>query len=192
VLTTPLCSLSLSRSRSRGCVLAGQAEGYGVELDGWHKAVHGTLDYAELLPKNPPLKDLLDSLDMPKYIFTNADRIHAEVCLDHIGIRDCFVDIIAFDDIVEHVKKETGATGPELMKSVFCKPDARAFEYAMKRANAEAGSTMFLDDSTANIKGAKEVGLQTVLVGSKDLCEGADYAVENFLHLKDAAPSLWQ
>ncbi len=50
---------------------------------------------------------------------------------------------------------------------------------------------MFLDDSAANIKGAKEVGLQTVFVGNSQPCEGADHAIENFLQLKDTAPYLW-
>jgi hypothetical protein len=30
------------------------------------------------------------SIDLPKYILTNADQKHAEMCLDRLGIRDCF------------------------------------------------------------------------------------------------------
>merc|ERR1712118_446865 len=75
---------------------------------------------------------------------------------------------------------------------VFCKPELKAFEYALKRANADAETTMFLDDSVPNIMGAKAAGLQTVLVGKKELCEGADHAIENFVPLKEAAPYLWQ
>ena len=170
------------------------AENYGVDLDGWHKHVHGTLDYAKLLPRNEPLKELLDSLTMPKYIFTNADREHADTCLRQIGIQDCFDGIIAFDCIVDRARELTGnAEGAELMGQVFCKPDRRAFEYALGRIGEEsAGATMFLDDSAANIKGAKDAGLQTVLVGSESPCEGADFAIEVFTGLRDAAPHLWQ
>jgi pyrimidine 5'-nucleotidase len=160
-----------------------------VEAKHWHSHVHGNLDYPELLPKNADLRSLLDSLPMPKYIFTNADTIHAEVCLDQIGIRECFEDIISFDCIMDTIKP-----GPDvnMKEAIFCKPDLRSFEYALKRANAEAETTMFLDDSVANIKGAKAAGLQTVLVGNKQLCPGADHAIEDFLELKEAAPYLWK
>ena len=151
--------------------------------------MHGALNYEALLPKNPPLRELLDSLPMPKYIFTNADREHAKVCLEHIGIKECFEDIISFDCIVEEAKASDDAGNGG---KVFCKPELKAFEYALKRANADAEATMFLDDSVPNIMGAKAAGLQTVLVGKKELCEGADHAIENFVHLKEAAPYLWQ
>ena len=124
------------------------------------------------------------------------------MCLDHIGIKDCFDGIISFDCLVGHAKAEVLSAqqkGSEeevdpsaLAKAVFCKPDLRSFQYALERANAEAETTLFLDDSLANIKGAKEAGLQTVLVGKKELCQGADYAIENFLQLREAAPYLWQ
>jgi len=180
--------------REYGLTVVGlMSEDFGVELDDWHKAVHGTLDYKALLPPNPELRDLLQSLPMPKDIFTNADRIHAGVCLDHIGIKDCFEDIISFDCIVDQARAMAppGASKKDLMAGVFCKPDLRSFEYALKRVGAEAATTMFLDDSVANIKAAKAAGLQTVLVGRKDLCEGADFAIENFLQLREAAPHLW-
>ena len=151
--------------------------------------MHGNLDYPELLPKNPALKDLLDSLPMPKFIFTNADRVHADVCLEQIGIKDCFQDIISFDCIYETVNVKAQV---DWKKDLFCKPDLRSFEYALKRSNAEAETTMFLDDSAANIKGAKDAGLKTVLVGRSEKCEGADHAISNFLELKDAAPYLWK
>ena len=39
--------------RQYGLTVVGlMAENYGVDLDGWHKHVHGTLDYAKLLPRN--------------------------------------------------------------------------------------------------------------------------------------------
>ena len=44
-----------------------------MDCDHWHKEVHGNLDYEKLLPKNPALKDLLDSLAMPKYAHSTHD-----------------------------------------------------------------------------------------------------------------------
>jgi hypothetical protein len=52
--------------------------------------VHAPLDYASLLKPDPELRELLCSIDVPKYIFTNADAKHMDVCLGILGIRDCF------------------------------------------------------------------------------------------------------
>ena len=49
---------------------------------------------------------------------------------------------------------------------VVCKPSATAFELALQQAGAEAGSTVFFDDSTRNIAGAHKLGITTVLVRS--------------------------
>lgn len=40
--------------------------------------------------RDPRLKQILDSIPVRKYVFTNADRRHAERCLQLLGITDCF------------------------------------------------------------------------------------------------------
>ena len=62
--------------------------------------------------------------DFNRYIFTNADRVHANVCLEHIGIKECFEDIISFDCIVDWAKGQGG----DVSKKVFCKPERESFE----------------------------------------------------------------
>ncbi len=52
--------------------------------------MHGSLDYKKLLKPDPELRELLFSIDVPKYILTNADIKHTEICLDILGIADCF------------------------------------------------------------------------------------------------------
>ncbi len=99
-----------------------------MDRDHWHKTVHGNLDYEKLLPKNPALRELLDSLKMPKYIFTNADTVHANVCLEHIGIKDCFDGIISFDCMHDWAKRQGG----DASKKAFAKPERKAFEVGEK------------------------------------------------------------
>lgn len=53
------------------------------------------------LQPDPALRALLDSIPLPKHIFTNADRRHAERCLSLLGIRDCFDSVICFEDVME-------------------------------------------------------------------------------------------
>ena len=67
-----------------------QANGYQIDFDHWHAAVHGTLPYERMLHEDKPLRQLLKSIDLPKYVFTNADSKHAETCLRLLGIADLF------------------------------------------------------------------------------------------------------
>jgi len=71
-------------------VLNLQANGFNIAYDHWHKLVHGSLPYERLLKKDEELRDLLSSIPMPKYVFTNADKKHAETCLRLLGIDDLF------------------------------------------------------------------------------------------------------
>ena len=72
------------------CHLYVQANGYQIDFDDWHAAVHGTLPYEQMLHEDKPLRKLLQSIDLPKYVFTNADCKHAETCLCLLGIADLF------------------------------------------------------------------------------------------------------
>ena len=61
-----------------------------MDYEDWHKHVHGTLPYQELLKADPELRRILESLPQEKWIFTNADIRHTETCLGILGIRDLF------------------------------------------------------------------------------------------------------
>ncbi len=52
--------------------------------------MHGTLPYEELLRRDEPMRSLLQSIPLPKYVFTNADQAHADRCLRLMGIADLF------------------------------------------------------------------------------------------------------
>ena len=67
-----------------------QANGYQIDFDDWHAAVHGTLPYEQMLHEDTAMRQLLQSIDLPKYVFTNADIKHAETCLRLLGIADLF------------------------------------------------------------------------------------------------------
>ena len=67
-----------------------QANGYQIDFDHWHAAVHGTLPYEQMLQEDRPLRQLLQSINLPKYVFTNADQKHAETCLRLLDISDLF------------------------------------------------------------------------------------------------------
>lgn len=67
-----------------------QTNGYAIDFDDWHAEVHGTLPYSRLLKRDDNMRKFLQSIPLPKYIFTNADRKHADTCLAIMGVADLF------------------------------------------------------------------------------------------------------
>ena len=61
---------------SHGTTLAGLVErGTPVDFELWHREVHwGHVPYKELLHPDPGLHKILTAMDLPKYVFTNADK----------------------------------------------------------------------------------------------------------------------
>ena len=52
--------------------------------------MHHRLPYRQLLGRDEALREMLASIALPKFIFTNADRKHAAICLELLGIADLF------------------------------------------------------------------------------------------------------
>ncbi|KAM7262365.1 hypothetical protein ACFE04_021442 [Oxalis oulophora] len=51
---------------------------------------------------------------------------------------------------------------------------------------------LFFEDSIRNVQAGKRVGLRTVLVGTLQRVEGADYALESIYNIREAIPELWE
>lgn len=172
-----------------GTTLAGLvANGHSIDYDEWHKAVHyGLLDYDSLLKPDINLRELLCSMAVPKYVLTNADRVHAQKCLARLGISDCFQGIFDFEWAMAH-----GETRGLLTKEhpVLCKPTHSVYQLALEEMGFQAHEVLFFDDSRRNIQAAHEVGLMTCLVGTDQLAAGADLAIVNMHHLPDTMPEL--
>jgi putative hydrolase of the HAD superfamily len=85
------------------------------------------------------------------FLFSNTNQVH-------------------YDAFIEQFRKDTGL--PEL-NSLFekayyshelglRKPHPDAFRYILKEQGLVAAETLFIDDTSKNIEGAKEAGLQTI------------------------------
>jgi FMN phosphatase YigB (HAD superfamily) len=97
-----------------------------------------------MIQPDPALRDMLDSIPLPKVVFTNADRAHAARCLDLLGIAGCFRRVIAFEDVME------AAAEQGLVRHgcpVVCKPNRQAFDVALALAGGlQPSTTLWLDD----------------------------------------------
>ncbi len=160
-------------------------ESYGTTLRGLqlHHQVNANdyLAYVHDLPledyihPDPQLHQLLSSLSLRKWIFTNADAHHASRVLDILGVSDCFEGIIDVRAI-----------------EFICKPEIEAYHRALTLANEDQPSDcILLDDSVRNLVPAKDLGFTTVLVGSNGTHPAADYTLEKIHQLPNALPDLW-
>ncbi|XVE79562.1 hypothetical protein DITRI_Ditri14bG0068500 [Diplodiscus trichospermus] len=200
--------------KNYGTSMAGlRAVGYNFDYDDYHSFVHGRLPYQNLKP-DPVLRNLLLSLPIRKVVFSNGDKVHVAKVLRKLGLEDCFERVISFETLNPSNGTNTSddedsfklrGSSTEILDAtncpyqsalpetpIICKPFENAFEQAFKIANINPHKTLFFDDSIRNIQSAKQIGLQTVLVGTSHRTNGADYALESIHNIKEAPPELWE
>ncbi|KAG8484795.1 hypothetical protein CXB51_021715 [Gossypium anomalum] len=203
--------LCVSLYKQYGTTMAGlKAIGYNFDYNEFHDFVHGRLPY-QLLKPDPFLKTLLHSLPIRKVIFTNADKNHADIVLNRLGLEDCFEGIICFetlnptnedDSLADDSNTEifdyyTCITCPDSQlelpsPKVVCKPLEKAYKQVFEMANINPQKTLFFDDSIRNIQTGKSMGLHTVWVGTSQQTDSADYALESIHNIRQALPELWE
>jgi pyrimidine 5'-nucleotidase len=166
-----------------------QASGHTIDFDDWHDHVHAPLPYEDHLRADPRLKDILNSIPLPKWVFTNADARHAERCLDLLDLRDCFRGVITFDSVMAAAAQNGLTHGG---RPVVCKPQRQAFTLALQQAcGSEAATTAFFDDSARNIAAAHHMGVYSVLVGRTGVDCACDAQVHSMHDLPASMPWLF-
>lgn len=158
-----------------GTTLRGLQIHHDVDADDYLAYVHD-LPLDKYLQPAPRLRDLLLDLPVRCWVFTNADAGHALRVLTRLGCEMCFDGII---DV-------------RALKFV-CKPEEEAYRRALEIVGeAEPHPCILFDDSMANLLGAKQFGLTTVLVGnSQKVKPGIDFVVKDLLELPEVLPELW-
>ena len=137
------------------------------------------VDLERHISPDSALREMLERIKTPKWVFTASVKEHAERCLRLLGVDDLFEGIID----VRAVDFET-------------KHSVKAYEAAMRIAGVKDPSRcLFLDDSTSNMRAAKQVGWVNVLVGTHardggDLivCEHADHIISTVHDFKTLMP----
>lgn len=137
-----------------GTTLRGLALTRSIDATDYLAYVHD-IPLADFLEPDLCLREALNSLPQSKWIFTNADRAHAERTLALIGLEDCFLDIIDIRSIWP-----------------FCKPMPEAFEKAVELCGFPASECLFIDDTPANLFAAQEFGLRGLLISAQKQIPG--------------------
>jgi len=151
--------------------------------------VQGFLDYAhevslEDIKPDPRLPEMLKKVKCRRWVFSNSAPVHVERCLKILGIHDLFEGVIAASSV--DMFSRCG---------YVTKPDPKCFQAAMDIVGiADPKACIFMDDSVRNIKTAKSLGWNSILVGrigrnGENLeCPEADATIANINDLLEAVP----
>lgn len=140
---------------------------YSVDPDEFLAFVHD-IRLDRFIQPDAALGRMLERLPLRKIIFTNADAQHARRVLSRLGILGQFESIIDIH-LLEFVNK----------------PDRRAYLRALEFASARPEECLLIEDSAANIRPAREMGMTTVLVGGAPESDGANYHIRTIAELEE-------
>lgn len=139
-----------------GLTLKGLMLEHGVDPADFHALFHDLS--LEVLARDEDLLAALAALPGRRFIFTNADDLHAERVMAHLGLADLFDDVF-------HIHSFGFAP----------KPDPLGFERMIDAHGMDPGATAFFEDSERNLKPAADLGMTTVLVGPRAAASAADF-----------------
>jgi putative hydrolase of the HAD superfamily len=138
---------------------------YEMDLRDYFEFVHD-LPVEEILGPDARLKEMLDSLDAEKTIFTNATARHAQRVLQALQVQQHFQRIIGIVEL-----------------GFVPKPDMRAYRRTLQLLGARPKECLLVDDRVRNLSPGRELGMTTVLVGGEDSGDGAHYVIADVTEL---------
>lgn len=132
-----------------GVTLQGLIRHHDVSPEDYLEYVHD-IDVASRLEPDSRLRRELASLPMHRAVFTNGSRGHAERVLKSLQVDDLFAEIY---DI--------------RVANYLPKPDPAPYLKVLDHLGAAGSACIMVEDTVANLKTAKELGMATVLVGKQ-------------------------
>ncbi len=154
--------------RKYGSTLRGLIIHQQVDALDYLDYVHDVGVERRLVP-NPALAELLRSIPCPKAVFTSSHLAHAEKVLRCLGIEQCFSRI--FDILfTNHIPK----------------PNPEPYRQILDFLHLEGRGCVMIEDLAPNLLPAKDLGMQTVLVGETPggIPDFVDYEIRDILDLK--------
>lgn len=149
-----------------GSTLRGLQSVYAVDASHYLDYVHD-LPLHDYISPDPILRTALESIPLPKWIFTNADHSHAVRVLRQVGIEDLFEGIL------------------DVWKMDFIpKPDPIVYRRALALSGGYYPSqVLFADDTLNNLTPARQMGFTTVWVGETQSHPSASITLQNLADL---------
>jgi putative hydrolase of the HAD superfamily len=129
-----------------GTTLRGLAATRAIDELDYLAFVHD-LPVGDYLTPDPRVRAALQSLPLPKWIFTNADEAHSRRVLAALELDDLFAGTV-----------DIRAIHP------YCKPMPEAYRAALSRIAVSPQECVFIDDSMRNLAPARAIGMGAILV----------------------------
>ncbi|PLX76214.1 MAG: pyrimidine 5'-nucleotidase [Azoarcus sp.] len=128
----------------------------------------------EMMVFDRALKGMLKKLPGRKIVFSNAPRRYAENVLGIMGIRNIFDDVVAIESL-----------------NMQPKPGMAAYRQIIRRYRLDPRRCIMVEDTPANLRTARQLGMRTVLVGGGSRHPAyVDVKIRSILKLRRAAGSL--
>jgi len=131
--------------KEHGTTLRGLMDNHSIDPDTFLDEVH-RLDYSIVQP-NYELNKSLKKINGKKYIFTNANKQHADKILEKLKIANLF-------DGIYDIK----------MANYIPKPEIQTYEKLIETYNIEPDKTIMFDDIAKNLVPASKKGFTTVWI----------------------------
>ncbi|MDS4016155.1 MAG: pyrimidine 5'-nucleotidase [Candidatus Accumulibacter sp.] len=132
-----------------GATLLGLVRHHGTEPHHFLEHTHRFDDLGRMLVFEPALKLMLRRLVGRKLIFSNAPLDYTYAILDRMGIRNHFAAVYS----IERLRFQP-------------KPAPAAFRCLLRAESLRPAQCIMVEDSLANLRVAKRLGMQTVWVSS--------------------------
>jgi len=171
VVWIPLAEVDVLRRRywqDYGVTMQGLMRHHQVDPEDYLHYVHD-VDVTSRLQADPELRRILMSLPQAKVVFTNSSRAHTDRVLEALGIDDLFERV--FDIRVA---------------DYLPKPYFEPYHRVLEQLGVTGDRCIMVEDSVANLKPAKELGMATILVGKADVEPFVDCHLAEVLQLPDA------
>ncbi|WP_420223623.1 pyrimidine 5'-nucleotidase [Pigmentiphaga litoralis] len=133
-----------------GATLIGMVRHHGVSSADFLHRSHN-FDIRPLVRADKDLRNRLDKLPGRKVLLTNAPHNYARTILSHLGILRCFDSLWAVEDMRFHGDFKV-------------KPSPALMRHVLAHEGVSAHRAVLVEDTAANLRGARQVGMRTVYV----------------------------
>ena len=153
---TPADAATVNAVRQRywqryGATLLGLVKHHGVRADDFLHAAHQFDNLSSMIRAERGLTRLFKRLPGKKILFTNAPRQYSRQVMRHLGLHRHFAQHIPIEEMRVH-----GHLQP--------KPSSRFLRKLLAKQGLQARQCILVEDSLANLRAAKKLGIRTVLV----------------------------
>jgi putative hydrolase of the HAD superfamily len=155
-----------------GVTMQGLMRHHRVDPEDYLSYVHD-IEVGGLLRPDPELRQALQSLPLRRAVFTNSSLDHSERVLNALGLNGAFEEI--FDIRVA---------------DYLPKPFPEPYLAVLDRLEVSASQCIMVDDSTENLRTAKDLGMGTILVGQKTPSPWVDVAIHRAVEVPEVL-SFW-